>query len=190
MDYTIRKAREADILAIAGIYDRILTKEEAGRRDDRLGARRVSDGKLARTRRWRRGIFSCWKTGVKSARRRASIRCRYRNTETPTGAMQTCRKTRLWCCTRWWSTPRCAGGMATERHLSRFMSSTQRSTAAAYLRMDTNVINKAARRFYAKLGFWESGDRRLRVQRHSGCEAGVPGERSWIFEPESLIFAA
>ncbi len=30
MDYTIRKAREADILAIAGIYDRILTKEETG----------------------------------------------------------------------------------------------------------------------------------------------------------------
>ena len=30
MDITIRKARETDILAIAGIYDRILTKEEAG----------------------------------------------------------------------------------------------------------------------------------------------------------------
>ena len=30
MDDTIRKAREADILAIAGIYDRILTKEETG----------------------------------------------------------------------------------------------------------------------------------------------------------------
>ena len=30
MDDTIRKAREADILAIAGIYDRILAKEEAG----------------------------------------------------------------------------------------------------------------------------------------------------------------
>lgn len=30
MDDTIRKACEADILAIAGIYDRILTKEEAG----------------------------------------------------------------------------------------------------------------------------------------------------------------
>ena len=29
MDYTIRQAREADILAIAGIYDRILAKEEA-----------------------------------------------------------------------------------------------------------------------------------------------------------------
>ena len=30
MDITIRKARETDILAIAGIYDRILTKEETG----------------------------------------------------------------------------------------------------------------------------------------------------------------
>ena len=30
MDITIRKARETDILAIAGIYDRILAKEEAG----------------------------------------------------------------------------------------------------------------------------------------------------------------
>ena len=30
MDITIRKARETDIPAIAGIYDRILAKEEAG----------------------------------------------------------------------------------------------------------------------------------------------------------------
>ena len=30
MDYSIRKACEGDILAIAGIYDRILAKEEAG----------------------------------------------------------------------------------------------------------------------------------------------------------------
>ena len=27
----------------------------------------------------------------------------------------------------------------------------------AYLRMDTNAINVGARRFYAKLGFWEAG---------------------------------
>ena len=33
----------------------------------------------------------------------------------------------------------------------------QKSMTAAYLRMDTNVINTAARRFYAKLGFYESG---------------------------------
>ena len=77
MDDTIRQAREADILAIAGIYDRILTKEETG------------------------------------------------------------------------------GGFGTA--FVSFYEQYAKAHACRYLRMDTNVINKAARRFYAKLGFYESG---------------------------------
>lgn len=155
MQYTIRKAMQADVPAVAGIYDRILLKEEAGQ---------VTIG-------WLRGVYPTEQTAraalaaddlfvmeatVLSARRRASIRCRYRNTETPTGAMRTCRKTRLWCCTRWWSTPCALGGGFGTAFVS-FYEQYAKAHACRYLRMDTNVINKAARRFYAKLGFYESG---------------------------------
>ena len=52
--------------------------------------------------------------------------------------------------------PLCAGGGFGTAFVS-FYEQYAKAHACRYLRMDTNVINKAARRFYAKLGFYESG---------------------------------
>ena len=155
MDDTIRKAREADILAIAGIYDRILTKEETG------GA----------TIGWVRGVYP-----TESFARKALAAGDLFVLEDGGKICATARINQE-------QVPEYAGGdwlygNAPDGEIMvlhtlvvvSFYEQYAKEHNCPYLRMDTNAINTAARRFYAKLGFRESGI--------VGCTFnGIPGVR-------------
>ena len=155
MDYMIRKAAAADIPAIAGIYDRILTKEEAGQAT--IG--------------WARGVYP-----TEGFARRA-LEAKDLFVLEDGGAI--CATARI----NQEQVPEYAGGdwlygdapdaeimvlhtlvvdpQAAGRGYGRafvsFYEQYAKDHGCRYLRMDTNAVNAAARRFYAKLGFRESG---------------------------------
>lgn len=155
MDITIRKARETDIPAIAGIYDRILAKEEAGQAT--IG--------------WARGVYPTESFANKALAARdlfvledggkicATARINqvqvpeYRNADwryadVPENEIMVLHTLVV--------DPQIAGHGYGRTFVS-FYEQYAKEHGCPYLRMDTNIINTAARRFYAKLGFRESG---------------------------------
>ncbi len=155
MDYTIRKACEADILAIAGIYDRILTKEETG--GATIGwVRGVYPTESFANKALAAGDLFVLEDGGKicaTARINQVQVPEYRNADwryadVPENEIMVLHTLVV--------DPLCAGGGFGTAFVS-FYEQYAKAHACRYLRMDTNVINKAARRFYAKLGFYESG---------------------------------
>lgn len=155
MDITIRKARETDILAIAGIYDRILTKEEAGQAT--IG--------------WARGVYPTEDFArmalaaddlfVLEDGGKICATARINQEQVPEYAggdwlYSDASDDEIMVLHTLVVDPLCAGGGFGTAFVS-FYEQYAKAHACRYLRMDTNVINKAARRFYAKLGFYESG---------------------------------
>ena len=155
MGYTIRKAAQADLPAVAGIYDRILAKEEAGQ---------VTIG-------WQRGVYPTEQTaraalaaddlfvmetdGVVCATARINqeqvpeyANAGWRYAAAPDSEIMVLHTLVV--------DPETAGHGCGKAFVS-FYEQYAAGHGCAYLRMDTNAINVHARRFYAKLGFWESG---------------------------------
>ena len=168
MDDTIRQAREADILAIAGIYDRILAKEEAGQAT--IGwVRGVYPTESFARKALAAGDLFVLEDGGKIC---ATARINQEQVpeyaggdwlypDAPEGEIMVLHTLVV--------DPLCAGGGFGTAFVS-FYEQYAKAHACRYLRMDTNEINAAARRFYAKLGFRESGI--------VGCAFnGIPGVR-------------
>ena len=155
MDYSIRKACEGDILAIAGIYDRILAKEEAGQAT--IG--------------WVRGVYPTESFARKAlgaddlfvleSEGKICATARINQEQVPEYAdgdwlYPNAPEEEIMVLHTLVVDPLCAGG----GYGTAFVAFYEQYAAAhgcRYLRMDTNMINAAARRFYAKLGFHESG---------------------------------
>lgn len=168
MDDTIRKAREADILAIAGIYDRILTKEETG------GA----------TIGWVRGVYPTESFANKALAAgdlfvledggKICATARINQEQVPEYAggnwlYPDAPESEIMVLHTLVVDPQIAGH-GYGRAFVAFYEQYAKEHGCPYLRMDTNAINTAARRFYAKLGFRESGI--------VGCTFnGIPGVR-------------
>ena len=155
MENTIRKAVQADIPAVVGIYDRILAKEEAGQ---------AAIG-------WQRGVYPTEQTacaalaaddlfvmeagGVICATARINqvqvpeyANAGWRYADVPDSEIMVLHTLVV--------DPETAGHGCGKAFVS-FYEQYAIDHGCAYLRMDTNAINVNARRFYAKLGFWESG---------------------------------
>ena len=168
MDDTIRQAREADILAIAGIYDRILAKEEA--RQATIGwVRGVYPTKDFARKALAAGDLFVLEDGVKicaTARINQEQVPEYAGGDwlygnAPDGEIMVLHTLVV--------DPQIAGYGYGKAFVS-FYEQYAKEHNCPYLRMDTNAINTAARRFYAKLGFRESGI--------VGCTFnGIPGVR-------------
>ena len=155
MDDTIRKAREADILAIAGIYDRILTKEEAG------GA----------TIGWVRGVYPTESFANKALAAgdlfvledggKICATARINQEQVPEYAggdwlYSDASDDEIMVLHTLVVSPACAGrGYGTE--FVHFYERYALENGCPYLRMDTNAKNTAARRLYARLGYKEVG---------------------------------
>ena len=155
MDYTIRKARDADIPAIAGIYDRILTKEEAG--EAAIGWIRgvYPTERFARTALAANDLFVLESEGNICATARINHEqvpeYRYADwlyKDAPEAEIMVLHTLVV--------DPQCAGSGFGTAFVS-YYEQYAKEHGCHYLRMDTNQINTAARRFYAKLGFRESG---------------------------------
>lgn len=155
MDITIRKARETDIPAIAGIYDRILAKEEAGQAT--IGwARGVYPTESFANKALAAGDLFVLEDGVKicaTARINQVQVPEYRNADwryadVPENEIMVLHTLVV--------DPQIAGHGYGRAFVS-FYEQYAKEHGCPYLRMDTNIINTAARRFYAKLGFRESG---------------------------------
>lgn len=155
MDDTIRQAREADILAIAGIYDRILAKEEAGQAT--IGwVRGVYPTESFARKALAAGDLFVLENGGKicaTARINQVQVPEYRNADwryadVPENEIMVLHTLVV--------DPQIAGHGYGRAFVS-FYEQYAKEHGCPYLRMDTNVINTAARRFYAKLGFRESG---------------------------------
>lgn len=155
MDDRIRKAREADIAAVVGIYDRILTKEEAG---------------LA-TIGWQRGVYPTEDFARKALAAddlfvlehegKICATARINQQQVPEYAdgdwrYKDAADSEIMVLHTLIVDPLCAGGGYGTAFV-KFYAQYALERGCRYLRMDTNEKNAAARRFYAKLGFWESG---------------------------------
>ncbi len=155
MDITIRKARETDIPAIAGIYDRILAKEEAGGATIGWVRGVYPTEDFARKALAARDLFVL-EDGVKicaTARINQVQVPEYRNADwryadVPENEIMVLHTLVV--------DPQIAGHGYGRAFVS-FYEQYAKEHGCPYLRMDTNIINTAARRFYAKLGFRESG---------------------------------
>lgn len=180
MDITIRKARETDILAIAGIYDRILTKEEAG--GATIGwVRGVYPTESFANKALAAGDLFVLEDGGKicaTARINQEQVPEYAGGDwlygnAPDGEIMVLHTLVV--------DPQIAGYGYGKAFVS-FYEQYAKEHNCPYLRMDTNAINTAARRFYAKLGFPGIGHRSAARQRHSGCSGWCALKRSWIFD--------
>ena len=168
MQYTIRKAMQADVPAVAGIYDRILLKEEAGQ---------VTIG-------WLRGVYPTEQTAraalaaddlfVMEADGAICATARINQVQVPEYRNADWRyadvpENEIMVLHTLTVDPSCAGkgyGSAFVRFYERFAQ----ENGCPYLRMDTNERNLAARRLYARLGYREAGV--------VGCTFnGIPGVR-------------
>lgn len=181
MQYTIRKAMQADVPAVAGIYDRILLKEEAGQ---------VTIG-------WLRGVYPTEQTaraalaaddlfvmeadGVICATARINQvqvpeyrNADWRYADVPENEIMVLHTLVV---------DPGTGGHGCGKAFVAFYEQYAIDHGCAYLRMDTNAINVGARRFYAKLGFWEAGIVECTFNGIPGCKAGVSGK-----EAGALIF--
>ena len=155
MDITIRKARETDIPAIAGIYDRILAKEEAGQAT--IGwVRGVYPTESFANKALAAGDLFVLEDGGKicaTARINQEQVPEYAGGDwlygnAPDGEIMVLHTLVV--------DPETAGHGCGKAFVS-FYEQYAIDHGCAYLRMDTNAINVNARRFYAKLGFWEAG---------------------------------
>ena len=155
MQYTIRKAMQADVPAVAGIYDRILLKEEAGQ---------VTIG-------WLRGVYPTEQTAraalaaddlfVMEADGAICATARINQEQVPEYAggnwlYPDAPESEIMVLHTLVVDPQIAGHGYGKAFVS-FYEQYAKDHDCPYLRMDTNAINTAARRFYAKLGFRESG---------------------------------
>ena len=155
MDITIRKARETDIPAIAGIYDRILAKEEAGQAT--IG--------------WVRGVYPTESFARKALAAgdlfvledggKICATARINQEQVPEYAggdwlYSDASDDEIMVLHTLVVDPQIAGH-GYGRAFVAFYEQYAKKHGCPYLRMDTNAINTAARRFYAKLGFQESG---------------------------------
>ena len=155
MDITIRKARETDIPAIAGIYDRILAKEEAGQAT--IG--------------WVRGVYPTESFARKALAAgdlfvledggKICATARINQEQVPEYAggdwlYSDASDDEIMVLHTLVVDPQIAGH-GYGRAFVAFYEQYAKEHGCPYLRMDTNAINTAARRFYAKLGFRESG---------------------------------
>ena len=168
MDYEIRKAGENDIPAVAGIYDRILAAEENG--NAVIG--------------WVRGVYPTEKTAraalaagdlfVLEAGGKICATARVNQEQVPEYAggdwqYPDAPENEIMVLHTLVVDPQAAGRGFGKAFVS-FYEAYAREHGCRYLRMDTNAINAAARRFYAKLGFHEAGI--------VGCTFnGIPGVR-------------
>ncbi len=150
----IRKAEERDILPVAAIYERIIAGEEAGRTC--IG--------------WKRGVYPTEQTArealaagelfVMTDGGAVTAAARINQTQVPEYAdaqwAYSAPDNEIMVLHTLVVDPECAGkGFGTE--FVSFYERYARENGCAYLRMDTNVKNTAARRLYAKLGYNEVG---------------------------------
>ena len=150
----IRKATEADIPAVTAIYDALLDREEQG----------------LLTTGWTRGVYPTEQTARDSLAAGTLYVLEDGGRVTAAAKIDQSQMAQYTQC-HWQHDappeqvlvlhtlvvdPLCAGGGFGTAFVS-FYEQYAKAHACRYLRMDTNVINKAARRFYAKLGFYESG---------------------------------
>ena len=166
MQYTIRKAMQADVPAVAGIYDRILLKEEAGQ---------VTIG-------WLRGVYPTEQTaraalaaddlfvmeadGVICATARINQvqvpeyrNADWRYADVPENEIMVLHTLVV--------DPAVKGkGYGTA--FVRFYEDMGRETGRSCLRIDTNARNTPARALYARLGYTEAGI-------VAGTFNGIPG---------------
>ena len=155
MDYTIRKAILEDIPAVAGIYDRILAKEEAG--EATIG--------------WQRGVYptegfarkalAAGDLFVLEHEGKICATARLNQEQVPEYASGDWKykdvpESEIMVLHTLIVDPLCAGGGYGTAFV-KFYEQYALEHGCQYLRMDTNEKNAAARRFYAKLGFRESG---------------------------------
>ena len=155
MDYTIRKANERDIPAIAGIYDRILAKEEAGQAVIGWVRGVYPTERFARTALAADDLFVLESDGRVCAAARINqeqvpeyVNGDWLYRDAPEKEIMVLHTLVV--------DPLCAGSGFGTAFIS-FYEQYAKAHACRYLRMDTNVINASARAFYAKLGFRESG---------------------------------
>ena len=155
MDFTIRKATLEDIPAIAGIYDRILTKEEAGQATIGWVRGVYPTEDFARKALAADDLFVLEDGGVICATARINQEQvpEYRDGDwlypnAPEDEIMVLHTLVV--------DPQIAGHGYGKAFVS-FYEQYAKDHGCRYLRMDTNAINAAARRFYAKLGFRESG---------------------------------
>ena len=151
----IRKATQADIPAVAAIYDHILTEEEAGRAT--IG--------------WIRGVYPTRQTaqdaldagdlfvleadGVVAAAAKINqiqvpeyANAQWRYPDAPEGEIMVLHTLVV--------DPSQAGKGCGSAFVQ-FYEDYARAHGCPYLRMDTNSKHQAARNLYAHLGYWESG---------------------------------
>ena len=168
MDYTIRKARETDILAIAGIYDRILAKEEAGQATIGWARGIYPTEDFARNALAADDLFVLEDGGIVCA----TARINHEQVPEYAGGdwlYSDAPESEIMVLHTLVVDPQSAG-LGYGRAFVAFYEQYAKEHGCPYLRMDTNAINTAARRFYAKLGFRESGI--------VGCTFnGIPGVR-------------
>ena len=146
---------QADVPAVAGIYDRILLKEEAGQ---------VTIG-------WLRGVYPTEQTAraalaaddlfVMEADGVICATARINQEQVPEYAggnwlYPDAPESEIMVLHTLVVDPQIAGHGYGKAFVS-FYEQYAKDHDCPYLRMDTNAINTAARRFYAKLGFRESG---------------------------------
>ena len=166
MQYTIRKAMQADVPAVAGIYDRILLKEEAGQ---------VTIG-------WLRGVYPTEQTaraalaaddlfvmeadGVICATARINQvqvpeyrNADWRYADVPENEIMVLHTLVV---------DPAVKGRGCGTAFVRFYEELARMTGRPYLRIDTNARNTPARALYARLGYTEAGI-------VAGTFNGIPG---------------
>lgn len=154
MDDLIRKATMEDIPAVAGIYDRILAKEEAG--EAVIG--------------WVRGVYPTEGLARKALAAgdlfvlehegKVCATARINQEQVPEYAdgdwkYKDVPEAEIMVLHTLIVDPLCAGGGYGTAFV-KFYEQYALEHGCKVLRMDTNEKNAAARRFYAKLGFWES----------------------------------
>lgn len=154
MAVSIRKGTEADIPRIAEIYDRILTREEAGQTP--IGWQRgvYPTEQTAREAVWAGELFVLEDAGQVMAAARINgvqvpeyAHASWRYPDAPAEQVLVIHTLVV--------DPEAAGkGYGTA--FVGFYEDEARRRGCPYLRMDTNAKNKNARKLYAGLGYWEA----------------------------------
>lgn len=151
----IRKGREQDLPQVAAIYDHILTEEEAGR--STVG--------------WVRGVYPTEAT-AREAMDKGELFVLEEDGGIIAAAKINQEQVPEYAQAPWWyaDVPEeqvmvlhtlvvdpAQAGKGAGRAFVAFYEEYAWTHGCAYLRMDTNVKNQAARRLYAHLGYWEVG---------------------------------
>lgn len=151
----IRKGRETDISQVAAIYDRILTEEEEGRASIGWVRGVYPTEDTAREALDRGELFVLEEDGRILAAAKINqeqvpeyVQAPWRYAEVPEEEVMVLHTLVV--------DPAQAGKGAGSAFVA-FYEDYAREHGCKYLRMDTNVKNRAARRLYAHLGYWEAG---------------------------------